>query len=269
MNAYFTREYRWHCLSQGEGRPLVLLHGFGMSHHVWQPVREHLASGGRQVLAFDLPGFGNTPPLPASSAAASVEELAAALIRELRRRGICDPVDVVGNSLGGRVALEVARQGGARSVVAISPPGLWPDYLYPPPMVLSFAVARFAPSFFPRLTRVLLRNETLRAALLAIPVAADGRKIPAEEAIRMAECFASAPGFWPVARGFGKLIDGCGIEVPCTVAYGRQDKLLPAFARERARLPAHSQWLEPESWGHVPMWDDPAGVARLILDNTL
>lgn len=255
MNAYFTQEHRWHCLKHGEGRPLVLLHGFGMSHHVWQPIMEHLATGGRQVLAFDLPGFGNTPTLPASTAA-SVQEMAAALIRELHRQGIDGPVDVVGNSLGGRVALEVARQGGARSVVAISPPGLWPDYLYPPPMVLAFAVARFGPSCFPRLTRRLLRNEATRAALLAIPVAADGRKIPTAEAIRMAECFASAPGLWLVARRFNKLINGRGIEVPCTVAYGRQDRLLPAFARERSRLPAHSQWLEPEGWGHVPMWDD-------------
>lgn len=268
MNAYLTQEHRWHCLKSGEGRPLVLLHGFGMSHHVWLPIAERLAASGRQMLAFDLPGFGATPLLPRTTAV-SVEDMAAALIRELQRRGIEEPVDVVGNSLGGRVALEVARQGGARSVVAISPPGLWPNYLYPPPMVLAFTVARFAPGLFPRLTRRLLRNEVTRAALLAIPISVDGRKIPAEEAINMAERFASAPGFWPVARGFGELSDGHGIEVPCTVAYGRQDKLLPAFARERSRLPTHSRWLEPEGWGHVPMWDDPAGVARLILDNTL
>lgn len=256
----------WNRIERGNGRPLVLLHGIGMSNHVWLPILDKLAFH-RRVIAFDLPGFGATPPL-AAHLNAGVAILAAELIKVLRQMNIEEPVDLVGNSLGGRVALEVARQGSARSVVAISPPGLWPDYLYPPSMALAFLVARLAPGRFSRVTQRLLQDETIRAHLLAIPVAADGRKLTATEAIRCAEDFAYAPGFWQTARSFTKLIDGKGIDVPCVVAYGKQDKLLPSYARQRSRLPPHTVWLEPEGWGHVPMWDDPEGVARLILEGT-
>lgn len=256
----------WNYIERGTGRPLVLLHGVGMSNHVWLPVMDLLASQ-RRAIAFDMAGFGATPPLTAD-AKSSAENLAAELIKVLRQMEIEGPVDVVGNSLGGRVALEVARQGGARSVVAISPPGLWPGFLAPPSMLLAFGLARFVPSAFSRATQRLLEHEVIRAHLMAIPVAADGRKMTAAEAIRCAEDFAFAPGFWKTARDFRKLRDGKGIEVPCVVAYGKRDLLLPPFARQRSRVPPQTRWIEPEGWGHVPMWDDPEGVARLILEGT-
>ncbi len=257
---------RWHCVESGAGRPLVLLHGIGMSHHVWLTVLERLASQGRRVLAFDLPGFGRTPVM--RRRAVRIEHMAQDLVRVLSQMGIDEPVDIVGNSLGATIALEVARQGGARSVVAISPAGLWPRFWAPPAMLMALGLSRYAPRLLPDLTRKVLRNDTLRAAVLAIPIAADGRKVPPEEAILMAERFAHAPGFWPIALGFSRMNHRDGITAPCTVVYGQKDRMLPAFARDRERLPAHAKWLEPEGWGHVPVWDDPEGVVKLILEHT-
>ena len=59
---------------------------------------------------------------------------------------------------------------------------------------------------------------------------------------------------------------GRGIEVPVTVVFGGRDGVVPADARRRDELPAHTRWVEPPGLGHVPMWDDPDLVARLILD---
>ena len=53
----------WHHVEKGQGRPLVLLHGIGMSSDAWAAVFDRLAVQ-RRVIAFDIPGFGRTPGLP-------------------------------------------------------------------------------------------------------------------------------------------------------------------------------------------------------------
>src|SRR5215207_7267465 len=100
--------------------PLLLIHGLGLSRRSWKPVlpiltREH------EVLAIDLPGFGAASPLP--DRRPTVDALTDAVEAELDVTGV-DRVDVAGNSLGGWIALELARRGRARSAVALSPSGL-------------------------------------------------------------------------------------------------------------------------------------------------
>ena len=114
----------WHYNEAGSGRPLVLLHGIGMSHTAWSAVTPYLRST-RRVIAFDTAGFGSTP-LPAGTPP-TVHNLVDGLDRSLLEIGIEVPVDIAGNSLGGAMALKAARRGIARSVVAISPAGLWKE----------------------------------------------------------------------------------------------------------------------------------------------
>ena len=58
------------------------------------------------------------------------------------------------------------------------------------------------------------------------------------------------------------------IAVPLTVAFGNRDWILTGGSRRRNGLPPHTRWVTKAGWGHVPMWVDPQGVARLILDGT-
>jgi hypothetical protein len=78
----------------------------------------------RRVIAFDTAGFGSTAPLP-RGILPTIPNLVEYLDRSISGIGIRVPVDIAGNSLGGSMALEAARRGIARSVVAISPAGLW------------------------------------------------------------------------------------------------------------------------------------------------
>src|SRR5215207_9063102 len=73
------------------------------------------------VLAVDLPGFGRSEPLP-PGVDPTPEALAAAVEDEMRRAGF-DRAHIAGNSLGGWIALELARRGRSRTVTAISPGG--------------------------------------------------------------------------------------------------------------------------------------------------
>jgi pimeloyl-ACP methyl ester carboxylesterase len=98
----------WHYRDTGTGRPLVLLHGIGMSHAAWNAVTLYL-SPTRRVIAFDIAGFGSTPPLPFGRQP-TVGHLVDGLEESLRTLAIELPVDIAGNSLGGGMALEAARR---------------------------------------------------------------------------------------------------------------------------------------------------------------
>jgi pimeloyl-ACP methyl ester carboxylesterase len=254
----------WHCVEQGQGRPLVLLHGIGMSSAAWKPVMSRLAQQ-RRVIAFDVAGFGRSPLL-APHITPTTPHLAQALGDELRQMGIEEPVDMVGNSMGGWMALEAARLGMARSVVAISPAGLW---VKPPAHIKHiFFTIRSCTRAAPSMVAALLRVGILREALMALPLTTGSMRMPAEEAIAAALDFVHAPSFEETFAHAERFRDGQLMTVPVTVAFGTHDWLITPSARLRDELPPHVRWLEPRGWGHVPMWKDPEGVAELILEGT-
>ena len=119
-----------------------------MSHAAWNAVTPYLARL-RRVIAFDIAGFGLTPPLP-SGTLPTIANLVEGLEQSLREMGIDVPVDIAGNSLGGYMALEAAKRGIARSVVAISPAGLWRGH-GAPHVKYVFGGLRFLARHFPQL----------------------------------------------------------------------------------------------------------------------
>jgi pimeloyl-ACP methyl ester carboxylesterase len=255
----------WYVQDSGSGRPLVLLHGLGMTHGAWAPVVAQLACE-RRVLAFDVAGFGLSPPLPGATAP-TLGALAAQLVKELAALGIAEPVDVAGNSMGGGIALALAEAGHARTVAAISPAGLWPDTgpAHTTPFLkglyLTLRYARPAAEW-------LMGFAPSRAALLGVPISVRSHRVPAATARRQIRDLTQARGFTATLDAIGPLTAPQTISVPVSVAFGRLDLLLTKRARRRDRLPPHARWSRPAGWGHVPMWDDPAGVARWILDAT-
>ena len=104
----------------GSGEPMVLIHGIGSSRTIWDRVRVPLEER-FDVIAVDLPGFGDQPwfgsPVPER-----MESLATAVEEELDRLGI-ERAHLVGHSMGGWIALELARRGRSIDVLAIAPIG--------------------------------------------------------------------------------------------------------------------------------------------------
>src|SRR4051794_5120547 len=105
----------------GFGAPLVLIHGIGHSWRAFRPMLPLLEER-FDVLAVDMPGFGHSAPFP-PGVDSTPEALADAVEDEMARAGF-DRAHIAGNSLGGWVALELARRGRAETVTAISPSGL-------------------------------------------------------------------------------------------------------------------------------------------------
>jgi pimeloyl-ACP methyl ester carboxylesterase len=88
---------------QGEGKPLLLIHGFGATHAHWRNNIPVLAAQGYRVYAIDLLGFGASekPALDYSL------ELWRELIRDFWQAHIQRPMVVVGNSIGALLSLMV------------------------------------------------------------------------------------------------------------------------------------------------------------------
>jgi pimeloyl-ACP methyl ester carboxylesterase len=250
----------------GSGEPLVLIHGIGSSWRVWKPVLPALEAR-HDVLAISLPGFGESPPLDREP---TVPALADAVEEELDAAGM-ETAHLAGNSLGGWLSAELARRGRARSVVAISPAGLWTPKEHEFAMrslEASYASARRLAPFAGRLTR----SPVLRA-LLYLQVAARGWRLDSDEAAYGIQALAASPSFeaardW-IARN-RRLADGLEeIDRPFLVVWGSWDFLLPVRQAPRwVRLVPGAELRELPRLGHVPMADDPELVASSILDFT-
>ena len=111
----------------GHGEPLLLLHGIGSTRDDFAALLPRLAED-FDVLSVDLPGHGESP---VGEWPPTVATLTDAVEADLDARGL-QRVHVLGNSLGGRIAIELAARGRTRSVVALSPSGLGlpPERLY-------------------------------------------------------------------------------------------------------------------------------------------
>jgi pimeloyl-ACP methyl ester carboxylesterase len=165
----------------GAGEPLVLIHGFSGTRLMWEPVLEALERS-HDVLAVNLAGHVGGPEL--GDTPVSVNALVDAVERDLDAAGF-DTAHVVGNSLGGWIAFELAARGRARSVVALAPAGGWEQ---------GSRAERRLPTLFTRnhklstalLPRIdsLMRRPRLRRALLW-QVAAHGERIPPAAAAQM------------------------------------------------------------------------------------
>jgi pimeloyl-ACP methyl ester carboxylesterase len=249
----------------GAGEPLLLLHGTGGSRRHWRPVIERLA-GHHDVIAVDLPGHGESDA-PPPGADHSPVGYAAQLVVFLDALGI-DRAHVAGDSVGGWTALELAKLGRARSVTAIGPAGLWEGKDPWRCVVKLWSTYRLGRLTGP-LTDRALKSEAGRTRLLRGMVAKP-LNLTEEEARDLIETYNGTRTF-PTHLAHtrrGRFEGGAGIDVPVTVAWGDEEKLVPASARRRDELPPHTKSVTLTGCGHVPFWDDPDQVTDTILTTT-
>ena len=214
----------------------------------------------------DLPGFGESPMLSGETSIATLSDAVADFIAE---QGL-DGVSTVGQSMGGRIVLELARRGVGGDTVALDPGGFWTDREQ---RVFS---ATLRPSIF------LVRR--LRSALPTLLGSAAGRTLLLAQ-LSARPWALSRETVMPDVRG---LVDSPGIDaamdaltkgpkqqgaptgtVPgrVTIGWGRRDLVtVPSQAARAVELypDAELHWFD--RCGHFPQWDAPQEAAKLILD---
>lgn len=228
---------------RGAGEPLVLLHGIGMSGRAWEPMIDEVARE-REVITVDLPGFGASahegwpePPTPAN---------VARVVSDFFEATGLERPHVAGTSMGGGVALELARTGAVKSVVAFSPVGF------------GDAVSR-------RWETGLLRFAHAAAKL-------DPDRVPSGWRLALARA-------WSFSLAYGRPFEVSGEEIHAGTrdligAAGYRDALpemtgYPWIHSRRARraLP-RARHVDLPGCGHIPFHDDPELCARILLEGS-
>ncbi|MEV2233066.1 alpha/beta fold hydrolase [Streptomyces phaeochromogenes] len=250
----------------GSGEPLLLLHGIGHHRQAWDPVVDILAAE-RDVIAVDLPGFGESPALP-DGLAHDLPTMNAAL------SGLCEALDldrphVAGNSLGGLLALELGREKLVRSVTALSPAGFWSPverrYAFGLLQAMRAAARSMPLPMVERLSRSAAGRTVLTSSIYARP----GRRSP-EAVVAETLALANAQGFAETLRAGGSVQFSEDVPgLPVTVAWGTRDRILVRRQGVRAKqIIPRARLVRLPGCGHVPMNDDPALVARVVLDGS-
>jgi pimeloyl-ACP methyl ester carboxylesterase len=247
----------------GGGEPLVLIHGIGSQWQMWWPVLGRLRQE-REVIAIDLPGFGASPMPPPGTPAgiASLTSLVAEFLDEL---GLERP-HVAGNSLGGRISLELAKQDKVRSATVLSPQGFHTnaEEIYQrATLKIAVSSARLLADRADGILATPLGRTIMLGTFFGKP-----QQLSSSDAAQGVRALAGAQWFDETLKGalHDRFSGGEQIRQPVTVAWGTRDRLLlPRQAPRAKREIPGAELIMLSGCGHVPTPDDPDRVAEVVL----
>lgn len=252
----------------GSGEPLVLLHGFTGTWHHWRPVLGELVAR-YEVIAPTLAGHAGGPPFDINGPltfASSADHLE----RHLDEIGV-GRAHFVGNSLGGGLALELAKRGRARTVVALAPAGGWTE---------GDGEAQRLARFFARQLRITRLSKDRIGTVMRRPAS---RRFALRDAMRHGELVSPADAVDLALASLGCPIAGKAIQAlradrgvslreldritcPVLLASPQFDRILPVkrhAPRFKREIPGVESRMLP-GCGHLPMWDDTRLVVQTI-----
>jgi len=252
----------------GEGPPVVLVHGLGANWQTWLRVIPVLVDRGFRAIAFDLPGFGHSE-MPSQDI--TIPRYGLAVDAVLDALGVEGPAAVVGSSMGGLIAAELAISRPARveRLVLVSAAALWNEQIRARPLVAASKVSRFyAPllvsgwEVIARLPR--LRHEALRAGGIRNPL-----RIPAPLAHEVLSGIGK-PGFIDALQAlYDYRIRARLPEVACPtlIVWGAEDPVVPLrHAFEFEQLIPRARVVVFPGAGHAPMLEFPERFNPVLLD---
>jgi pimeloyl-ACP methyl ester carboxylesterase len=257
------------CYEAGEGPPLVLLHGLGGSWHVWKPVLPLLERQHR-VFAPTLPGHPGGALWPADREP-NLQTIADMLAQDLAQRKIDRP-HLAGNSLGGLLALELARRGIAASVTAFSPAGAWRNDRDYQAVARPFRIVHALMPLLIAAARPFLGFAGVRRALNAQGME-HGDRVPAAEVLRAMQSMGGTkilPRLLTSMHRDGSIKPLAVAGIPVIIAWCEHDRVIPFEGYGAPMLEAvpGAQAETVKGAGHVPMYDEPRQVADMILATT-
>jgi pimeloyl-ACP methyl ester carboxylesterase len=250
----------------GEREPIVFVHGLGGQ---WQNWLENLprAALERRVIAFDLPGFGLTPMPPDEITIAGYGRCVDAICEKLD----LGRVDIVGNSMGGYIAAEVAIQFPQRidQLLLVSAAGITSADVARRPIYTAGRVATALTTHLVAQHRAIASRPKTRHLALAW-VARHPSLLRADLAYEGFFKGAGKPGFEPALRAcleydFRDRVPD--IRQPTLIVWGEKDSIIPVRdAHEFERLIPDSRKVVMKDTGHIPMAERPGAFNNVMMD---
>lgn len=240
---------------------ILLIHGMGSASTAWQNLIPELRHHFR-VITVDLPGHGRTPFIKGTP----MDPISLADMVRSALDGISSGYHVVGNSLGGWVALELAAHHGekVRSVTALAPAGMWIN-----PFQRRYPATAFL-RIFAKSTRLLtplfLHFEWARSLGFST-VSPRWREFSYRLCMDAVRAMTDSDGYYPAFDGMlmKRFESEISSEIPVTIIFGDSDNTLPAQScQERSLAPEHARWVTLAESGHAPMWDSVSEVVSEI-----
>lgn len=242
------------------------MHGIGSCWRVWDPVvdllREH-----HDVIALDLPGYGESPALPGEPTIYAITD---ALDEALLDAGL-DGAHLVGNSMGGWIVAELAARGRAKTAIPIAPAGLATK------REIAYAKRVLAPSqkISQRIAPVAdrLAATAVGRALLYGQASARPWQVDPDSLAHQVRMLANSESFvatleW-ACRSNSQPRDLDKVDCPFRILWGTRDMILPYRQAKRwVQVVPGAELVTLQGLGHVPMADDPELVAEKILEVT-
>ena len=243
--------------------PLVLIHGTSASLHTWEGWVAGL-SATRRVISFDLPGFGLTGPNADNDYS---DARYVAFVRQFLSRLGVGRVVLVGNSLGGEVAWQVALADPSRvaGLVLVDAAGF---NFVPESLPLGFRIARIPVLREPM--RWVLPRRAIEDSVLN--VYGDPSRVTAALVDRYYELTLREGNRVALMRRMDQLAPGPTerlgeIKVPTLILWGERDRLIPVrWAKEFHQAIPGSQLVVFPKLGHVPQEEDPAATLAALRD---
>ena len=248
-----------------DGSAVVLLHGLCDSASAWQDVIPRLRNY-HEVYAPTAIGHRGGPPAPRRPA--TIYDVVDWAEGYLDEQDLQQP-HLVGHSMGGFVAIELARRGRAKTVCALSPGGFWSsgDGLRKRTMAKVTSGEGMARLIRP-IAGFALRSATIRRLWFRGSAAEHGDRITAQRAVEFVDDYLGCTVPSEILSTDEEQIAPLDpLPCPITLAWSEKDAMLPVASygpNARERLP-QATFIILEDVGHVPMMDDPALVARTIL----
>lgn len=213
------------------------------------------------VIAVDVPGFGASPALPEMEGADPIT-FARVLGEFLHELGV-ENVHAVGNSMGGFIALEMAKLGLVSRVTALSPGGFGTRIQRHVTIGLlraaGYAIRPLAP-YIDKLA-ALPGAQRLGGRLFF----GDPMKLSNAEFAHCIRMLAASPVFDKALSALAKAHFRGDTGVPTVIAWAEQDRLLPPSQLEHAlQVVPNARGEVLKGCGHVPTYDDPEQIAKLI-----
>jgi pimeloyl-ACP methyl ester carboxylesterase len=253
-------------LRKGEGPPLVLLHGVLGGERMWRNVIPVVAAHHDTIAPTALGHRGGNVASERPVRIAHVIDDAERLLDDLR----IDRAHFAGNSMGGWVAIELARRGRALSVCAFSPAGCWPEGAGDKGRAAAALRATVRDARRGRFVLPLLaRAPSFRRWAMQLN-AAHGDRLEAAEVVALVDDLLGCRVGKDLLSTTEALAPLDPLPCPITLAWAEGDRVLPLRshgARAREIMPA-ARFMVLKDVGHVPMFDDPDLVARTVLECT-